>query len=123
MQITSAVKLLIVLVQSISSFIYFYYFITFHCISLAVEGDQTTTDPYIFQLAWDLYNQGAIQSSYIALKHLLNLCNSFFDQTKHFFALSMIVPGAWFSKVAVTFWARNYKYSNRNIKNKSAAPG
>ena len=31
MQITSAVKLLIVLVQSISSFIYFYYFITFHC--------------------------------------------------------------------------------------------
>ena len=54
---------IIVLVQSISCFIYFYYFITFHCISLAVEGDQTTTDPYIFQLAWDLYNQGAIQSS------------------------------------------------------------
>ena len=53
----------IVLVQNISSFIYFYYFITFHCQKyLAVKGDQTTTDTYISQLG-PIYNQGTIQSS------------------------------------------------------------
>ena len=33
-------------------------------------------------------------------------------------------PGASFSKVPITFWARNQiKYSNRNIRNKGAGAG